>query len=724
VSDIAKKGGSYHPAVITRQQGEQLALHTVNTLNTQDILRKLKKRKLLIVIVALLVIAPAVVATLLATPLYLSSALIQVNSDPIQVLPYRDIADSGGGVYYEVYMSTQDQILRSPNLLGRVAARLQSEQRDSALSAEAPFLGQRFQVRRLPNSQLFQIGYRAASPDTAARVVNIFAEEYIKQHLEARQATREKARESLERELEGLERRVQLSEKGLASYARREGIIEVGPGQGDLGQKRLVALDQQVADAEGEVVLAQSRLETLQEASVKSFPDKLTTPVVTSLISRLLQAEQELTGLRAGFGENWPEVISKRGEISLIQEQLTREKRLVLSRAVEQAQLDLRAAQSKLTTASSFLTRQKDLVNRFNDASVEYNILRREVETDQKLYQSLLERLSQTSLQKGFEFGNIQIVEPGRPSNQVESPRVWNNLLWASLLGLTLGVGAAFLRDYWDNSLSTLEEVEELTCLPGLGTVPSSRFFPAHMRNGVPNRLQITGSPVEVLSSLPIVTTRATLPPPEVAEAMRDVCASILLSQSDRPLRVIVVTSATPSEGKTTIVGEMGRALAESGARTLLVEADLRKPLLAKSFGIDEGEGLSLFLSGQTPSPRVCETEQPNLFLVPAGPRPPNPVALLGSDRMTTFIQQMASAFRFVLLDTPPILAVADARVIGAKADGLVLVARARKTPKSLILRARTILHNSGINLLGLVLNDVDTDDLQSMYYRQYYKTN
>jgi succinoglycan biosynthesis transport protein ExoP len=722
MSDIIKNNGAPLPAVNSPQRRELAAFSPVSALSTQDILRKVWKRKVLILFVALLVIVPAVVITMLSTPLYLSSALLQVNPDPIQVLPYRDIADSGSGVYYEVYMSTQDQILRSPNLLSRVAVRLRSEPERSALVSEAPFLGQHFQVRRVPNSQLFQISYRASTPDAAARIVNLFGEEYVKQHLEARQATRERAKESLQKELVGLEQRLQLSEKDLLAYARREDMVNVGPEQGDLVQKRLTGLDQQIVDARSEVAVAQNRLETIQRASVKNFPERLTTPVLTSLTSKLLQAEQDLTNLRANFGENWPAVISKRDEIQLLQEQSTREKTLLLSRAVEQAQVDLRAAESKLRTASNAFGQQKDLVNRFNNALIEYNILRREVDTNRRLYDGLLERLSQTSLQEGFEFGNIQIVQPGRPNSQVDSPKVGFNLAWASLLGLTLGIGAAFLRDFWDDSMGSAEEAAEFTRLPVLGTVPSSRFLAVHRSNGLQLQAQSPNSLLEPLKISPAITTQAALSPPEVTEAIRAVCASLLLSQTDRPLRVVVVTSAVPAEGKTTVIGEIGRALAESGAKTLLVESDLRKSWLAESFGVDESDGLSLFLSGHRPSPRICETEYPDLFLAPAGPRPPNPVALLGSERMSTFLQSMASSFRFVLLDTPPILAVADARVLGAKADGLVLVTRARSTSKGLIRRAQAIMNDSGINVLGLVLNAVDRSDLHSMYYQRYYK--
>ncbi len=720
---IAKIDGYYQPAGGSLQSREPASAPPPEALDLRAVLKRLWKRKRLVAAVAVLTAVPAVIASLLATPFYSSSAMIQVNPDPVQVLPYRDIADSGGGVYYEVLMSTQDQILKSGNLLARVAARLQSDEDVAALRGEIPSLAQRFQVYRVPNSQLFRISYRSPSADAAAHIVNIFAEEYIKQHLEGRQETRERARESLERELDGLEGRLQLSETGLVSYARSQDITNLESAEGSLVQRRLSALDEHLAAAENEVVLARHRLEIKKKASMESFTEAQTTPVITGLTSRLLQAEQELTNLRAKFGENWPAVVSKRDELRLIQEQLARQKALVVSRDAEQAQRELDSALSRRGEALRALAEQKEAVNRYNNALIQYNILRREVETNRRLYDGLLERLRQTSLQKGFEFGNLQVVDPGRPSNATEAPRLWYNIALASLVGLTLGVGTALLRDFWDNSMSTLEGVEEATRLPGLGSMPSSRFL-AHRATGgliAPPPAGDRGVVALGLSRWPVAST-AAVPPPEVAEAIRAVCASILLSQSDKPLRLIAVTSAAPGEGKTTFVAEVGRALAESGAKTLLVEADLRKPMLASFFDIGEGDGLSLYLSGHAAAPRICETGQPNLFVAPAGPRPPNPVALLGSERMNTFLQQAAGAFRFVLLDTPPVLAVADGRVVGAKADGLILVVRANKTAKSLVLRARGLLQSSGVNLLGTVLTRVDPADLYTSY-TTYYAT-
>ncbi|MEI9813649.1 MAG: Wzz/FepE/Etk N-terminal domain-containing protein [Acidobacteriota bacterium] len=262
-----KRSGSGDSNTIAPHRQPVPVVYPAAPPNTLDIFRKLKRRKLMIVLVALLVIVPAGIATYMATPLYISSALLQINADSIQVLPYRDVVDPTSGVYYEEYMSTQDQALRSTNLMGRVAEKLQADPTDPALANEATVLWNRYNVRRLPNTQLFEISYQAPSPPTAARVINIFAEEYINLQMELRQGTRERIRQALQKDLAELERKMETSEKGLFAYARRENIVNAGPGQSDLVQKRLESLDQQVAEAQGEVATARNRLELMQRAS-------------------------------------------------------------------------------------------------------------------------------------------------------------------------------------------------------------------------------------------------------------------------------------------------------------------------------------------------------------------------------------------------------------------------------------------------------------------------
>jgi capsular exopolysaccharide synthesis family protein len=198
------------------------------------------------------------------------------------------------------------------------------------------------------------------------------------------------------------------------------------------------------------------------------------------------------------------------------------------------------------------------------------------------------------------------------------------------------------------------------------------------------------------------------------------VCASTLLSRSDERPRVIVVTSAMPSEGKTTLVTHLGRAFAEAGLSTLLIEADLRKPDLSKAFSIGNEDGLSLYLAGHvSPWPKIHETDIPNLYLAAGGPVPPNPAALFHSDRLSLFLKAAVSEYQIVLVDSPP-MSISDARILGTKADGVVLVVRAGRTAKTLVRRAWATLETSGANVLGMVLNG-EQPHSSSMGYYGYY---
>lgn len=681
------------------------------------LLGRVLRRKNLILAVFLIVLVPGALGTFLATPLYRSTALVQVNADSVQLLPYRDVAETGaGGANFENYMGTQDQILRGAGLRTRVAKRLETDYAGQPAAEEATRLGTRFGLRKIEKSQIFELSYLAPHPQVAATLVNLFAEEYIKQNAEMRQATREKAEEELEKELDALEGRLQLSERELMAYAQQFDIVSLEQGQVDPLQDRLSFFNQRVSDSQTQLGDARISAETLERASTSNFPQRLVSEQIRSLEGRLLTLEQELTTLRLTFGEKWPAVVEKSNEVALVRDQLNREKAATLASHREQAQLDLASAEARYNVSLQALGVQKDLVNRFHDASIEYNILRREVDTNRNLYDGLLERLRQTGVMSGFQFGNIQVLEPGRPNARVYSPRVVWNLALASLLGLALGICFVIALESWDTSITSPDEVEQLALLPSLGTLP---LMTAGVAASPGSRRRLL--PWPKAGAKPNTLAPDAVLPFEVTESVRSICASLLISRSDATPRVLVVTSATHSEGKTTVVSHLGRAFADAGVKTLLIEADLRKPDLSKAFGIGNESGLSLYLSGHvSPWPKIHETDVPNLFVAAGGPVPPNPAALLHSDRLGQFLQAVTDEYQMVLMDAPPLLAMADARILGSQADGVVLVVRAGSTGVNLVRRARRLLDGAGANILGLVLNAWVPDRSELTDYGHY----
>jgi polysaccharide biosynthesis transport protein len=689
------------------------------------------ERKWQILLVAALVVTAAAVRTFQAESLYLASAMVQIEPEPVQVLPYRDVDLPRYAQNYEVFMRTQEQVLRGSRIISRIAERLKTEPDADNLVPEIPQLSGRLSIQRLPDTQMMLLSYVSPQPELSARVANVYAEEYIKLHFENRQQTRENARRLLERELEALEQRVQQSEKELVSYAQEHGIPLATTNEG-LVQQKLTMLGAQLADVDGQVFAAQSRLGALRRATIAEFPERLTTPAISGLMSRQNQLENDLTVLRMRFGENWPAVAQKRTEIALAQEQLDREKSAALAQALEQATVDYQALENRRRLISSSLAEQQELMNQLETASIQYNIIRREVDTNRRMYEGLLERLKQTSVTTGMELGGFQVIEPARPSYRRDSPRPRRDLALAGILGLALGVCLAFVLNFWDTSLSTIEEVEQSTLLPVLGAVPHlPSLAPSHpllppTRKAVSGNgnghLVISGGDEEVSGS-PHPTGLAS--DAAAAEGVRNICASILLSRSGRPPRVLMVTSAVAGEGKTTLAQALGEAFADHGARTLLIECDMRRPSFGKVFNVGSEGGLSLYLSGHGgPAPAIHSTANGGLFVIAAGPPPPNPPALLTSDKLKSFIEDMTSSFQFIILDAPPTLPVADARVIAPMTEGVVLVVRAGLASKHVARRARVLLENIGANVLGAVLNAAAPRNAASHYshYETYYQ--
>jgi succinoglycan biosynthesis transport protein ExoP len=705
------------------------------TLEIRRALWGLLRRKWQILMVAAAVVIPVAIATAMAERLYRSSALLQVDPEPAQVLPYKETDLPTVAPNYEMFMHSQEEILRGPTLVLRIASRLRAAPDKAELMPEIPSLWKRLSIQRLENTQMFRLNYVAHNPNVAAKVANIYAEEYIKLQFESRQETREKMREFLQSELETLEHRVQSSETDLVAYAQAHNIRTEDAGGANLIRQRLGALDSQLTQAESEAVQARSRLEALQNASGTSFPERLVTPVISDLQVKIDSLEHDLTALRSTFGPNWPAVIQKNRELTLVRNQLEGEKRSTFSRALEQASLDYRTAENRHTKLKSLFEDQKDLADQLEKAAIQYNIIRREVETNQKMYDGILERLRQTSVSTGMELGGFHVVEMARPSDVVDSPRTMWNLSLAAVLGLALGICIALVRNYWDTSVMTVEEIEQIGLFPLLGTLPlvpsqdDHRALLARVRERIRAGALRLPLPPAILPAAPSVDASPNvLALSECApDDVRNVCASILLSRSQGPPRILLVTSAAPGEGKSTISIALSRALADSGAPTLLIDCDLRRGTLAKRFKLGTEGGLSLFLAGQNGmAPTMHRTDNGGLFVVTNGPSAPNPPALLASDRMQAFLRDAMSSFQFVVLDTPPVIPLADARVLAPVSDGVILAVRAGHVPKSMIRRVHHLLEAAGATVLGAVLNGADEHGPESpyyRYYRHYYKS-
>ncbi|MBM3791977.1 MAG: polysaccharide biosynthesis tyrosine autokinase [Acidobacteria bacterium] len=616
-------------------------------------------------------------------------------------------------------MKTQDEILRSPALMGRVVERV----RGAGYTGESmPVLsggfGTGMSIARIPGSQIVKVSYESYDPDFSALTANSVAEEFIKLHFERKVDTTRKATEFLQNQLTTLKEKVEEAEADLTRYAARHSILDSGGNQENVIRQRFGILNTQVTDAEKVMIARRVANEGMQQLSLDRFPGSLRTQEITSLETRVQQSEQDLSVLLTQFGENWPPVVRKKHELNLVKQQLLDAKTEALARAKRDAELNFVTARNEHDKLRETYRDQQQLVNQLNEASIEYNTLKRDVDASEQLYQGLLTRLKETGVSAALEFGNIHVTDPATPRLKPFQPQpVWNISL-GLLLGLSAGVFLAFALEYMDRSLRSPADLEAMG-IPLLGWIPAFETrrsrkpaIAGKPRRGATLQLKVseTGSAVST-AALATWDVRAR-------ESYRSLFASLLLSRAENPARCILITSAIPREGKTTTLTNLGATLAETGVRTLLIDSDFRNPSLSHRLGVANGKGLSVYLAGGEID--IRETQVPNLFILPAGPLPPNPVALFAAARWSETLARLKQEFRFILIDSPPVLSVADASILASKVDGVILVVKSGETPQEIIARANVQLVRSGASVLGAAVNHVDLKNPEHAYYRKY----
>jgi capsular exopolysaccharide synthesis family protein len=413
------------------------------------------------------------------------------------------------------------------------------------------------------------------------------------------------------------------------------------------------------------------------------------------------------------FGVAYPKVVELNNQLKQLRKEITAEETRMQQR-IRDEYLAAVQREGLLTTA---FEQQKQQANQLNESAIEYSTLKRDAETNRQLYQDLLQRLKEAGVSAGLRSSNIRVVDVARTPTHPIKPNVPRNLELGLLLGLACGIGLVFVLESLDTSIRNTEELSAISALPALGIIPLQLSSNGHLRK----RLKTVSAKTEKSESPTLVTYAR--PQSEAAEAYRALRTSILLSSFGAPPKVILVTSAMPQEGKTTVSANSALVLAQRGSRVLLVDADLRRPAVGKLFGIRSRGGLSTLISG---SDKVGDVvlpcpEVPNLWILPAGPIPPQPAELLGSTVMKNHIAQWRSVFDHVIIDTPPCLSVTDAVLLSPEADRVILVARSGQTTKAALRRACDLLLQVNAKVMGIVLNGLNRHSGEGYYYKYGY---
>ena len=698
-----------------------------------DYLLILRKHQWLILSFMLAVVTITAIGTFRMQPVYVATSRIEIDRENTNILPFQGTDDYM--VDLENYIETQSKILTSETLaLQTIRSGVLSGPTDFAADSSASdalttgslanmkpppelgaFLGS-LSVKRVANSRLLDISFESNNPLLAAQVVNAHIKNFIEQNFQSRYEATSRASTWLADQLNELKIRVQKSEDARIAYERQNQIWSLDGDKQNVATQRLADLNRQLTDAQSERMRKQSLFEYAKAGDQDSVPQIRDNPAVQDLVRKRTDVYTQYADALNQYGPNFPKVQRLQSQLKEIDAAADREKKAAMTRM----ESDYREARQREELLAQALEQQKAEVNQMSERMVQYSILKREAEANKALYDGLLTKLKEAGISAGLRSSNIRVVDPAMVPTYPSRPAKSRNIVLSFLVGLVGGIGLALLREYMDNTIKSPDDIETLARLPSLAVVPA--FTES---NGDRSRVKLLKGVSSNGHDKRIELVAQHLPKSQMSEAFRALRTALLLSQADHPPQVILVTSALPREGKTTSAANLAVTLAQLGDRTLLIDADLRKPGVGRLLNLGSAKyaGLSSYLAGVSSLDLVTIQHPaiPNLSAIPTGPLPPNPADLLSSHNMTDAIAELRTKFKFIVIDSPPIMAATDAVILSVKTDGVLLVVRSGETPKEAFTRTRDLLLSVKCRLLGVVLNAVDSSAPDYYYSYRYY---
>ena len=680
----------------------------------------------LIVAIVAVAVALAIVATLLQTPRYTASATLQINDTTSRVFKDETADPSAEMPIWDTdrNLKTQVDILKSRALAQRVAQKLklgsnaaffQSQgalppSRDvPAAAADGAAIGMlqgNLGVNLPRDSRIVTLSWESADPRMSALIASTYASEFIQANLQRKFESSAYARDFIAEQLAETKKRLAESERALNDYARTNGLIRLSGGTtaegktsegGSVTSSSLAQLNTAANDATGRRISAESRMRAISGKPLMSTPEVINNPTVASLQQQRAVAQAELQQERARHLDGYPTVVAKAAQVAALDRQISE-----AATSVKQAiQTDYQAALSAEQQLTGQVERLKASTLSEQDSTVQYGLLAREADTNRQLYDGLLQRYKELNASAGISLSNIAIIDtadvPGAPS----SPNLMKNLMLAFVAGVGFAALTVFLKLQFDDSIRVPEDVEGKLGLPLLGVVPKSAI----------------DDPEAALAD----------PKSPISEAYNSLRGSLLYSTSEGLPQVILVTSAQAGEGKTTTSYAMAVSFARMGKSVLLIDADLRRPSLHHRVNSPNETGLSTLLTSREPlGSAVVPTPEQNLSLLTSGPIPPSPTELISGQRLEQVVQEAAGRYGLVIIDSPPILGLADAPTMAPLADGVIFVVEADRSRRGSLKTALRRLRAMRPIILGTVLTKFDplkSGNRYSEYYGyEYYQ--
>ena len=701
----------------------------------------IRKRRVLLICFALGAAVIAGTAGLIRGKLYTATGEVQIQPGSASEFKESLTAALGAGMgTLDVVMESDIRILDSDKLLLAVAEKLKLTDDpvflggSSSTTSKSSFFGHKtlpmlhgslddpkvrfavlgrlrgaLTVSRVPRTQMITIAYTSSSPRLSAEIVNALENEFIENNFSTHYNSTQQVSKWLTGQMDDLRTVVQNSQNRMVDLQRKLGVMALDPDHSLMVQE-IGNLEKNASDAAEQRVLAEARYRILQSVP----PDQIqeTSPntpggigsdtMLSGLRTQKATVEADLAHLQPVYGPNYPQVKQLRAQEEALDRNITDEEQRVIAEAKDSFAL----AQTAENKAQGMLNgKVHDLYGQRDDL-VQYMLLSQEYDSNRRMYESIVARLREATVDAGLDAADINIVDLATPPLRASSMSSSRLGILGLAMGGVLGFMLAFFLEKMDTRLRDAHEIQEILGLPSLAMIPQS-----HWKN--------KGSDLEWVVGPELLRD----PRSPFAESFRALRTSMRLSTTSRESKVIAVTSCQPGEGKSTVSVNMAAVLAQGGKKVALVDTDMRRPSVYKRLRLEGGKGLSEVLTGYFTLEEVTQTHETltTLDVIPSGTVPPLPADLLASDQMAEVMRQLRQRYDYVIFDTPPMLSVTDPAIVATQADGMVLVIRQGYCTRRMLARAAQILGDLDVKVYGFVFNGVDASLPEYYGYLGYY---
>ncbi len=724
---------------------EEIRLKQQET-NLYEVIDLLWRRRNIIMVCLAGVLLPIIIANLTLPPVYESQTTIifEQSREPIASF---DVSDAFSR---KSYIVNQIEEIKARTLAEEVASLLDRQTADELLkeipegispSQRQELLAQRIKkgitAEPIRDSDVILIKFQGPSSRSSALVVNLVAQAVRDRSAQVKREQALSTRKFIEDQMPAVEANLSRAEEAIKAFKAGNKVVSLSDEAREV-MSRLTEIDKLYASTVTQKIGLEKRLEAIYSKldyrlEANSVPGRLTAGAVAdSLRKSLLDLQMEATQLSIkGYGPEHPQIVTLNRRIEATKAKLTEELYNItrdsrpepmpemssLLSQIPPLQIELISIEARERGIRQFMDSYENSLSKLPYKELELTRLLRAKDVNENIYKMLLEKFEEAKITEAGKIGNVRVIDPAKPPLRPIKPRKALNLLIGLVVGLVLGVGLSFFLDSLDNSVKTAEEIENTFGIPVLGLIPNIQDQDARRRkNG--------GDEISRISST--LVTKYT-PRSPVSEAYRAIRTNIQFSKIDAPLKSLVVTSAAPSEGKSTTAANLAFTTAQAGAKTLLIDADLRRPVVHSLFGLNREPGMTNVLVERLPLEQVIKPSGvENLDILTCGAIPPNPAELLGSQRMQDLVVQLKGRYDLVIFDSPPAITVTDTAVLSSQVEGVVMVVLSHGTDRRALARAKNLLANVNANILGAIFNRIDLSGIGSSYdyyyhYHYYY---